>query len=377
MTRLGKNGEQGDPAGRCSRTLHVMITLGETSGPYNQHALPESKYKDIGVCTFYPAMVPISDRVAAFEGNGTVRGFLAALRRALDAGPYDIIHAHSPHVGLLLLVELGRRLVMPGTRVRTPTVFTVLDSFHDYGLRHKAMLVPVFAFFRKVVFCSESSRASFPKSFRRLAGRRHSVVANALDVSRLDEVTASTPPRTDNRFVVISVNRLTPVKDPLALLGAFSSAGVDGSALVFVGEGPLRDEVGRESTVAAGRTVELTGLIPRDDVYRRLLSSDLYVSPSHGEGLPVAVLEAMAAGLPVVLSDIPPHRELAAGADFVPLIPPGDVAGFAREIERFAALDPEERAEVGRRCRRQVIDRFGLEKMLAAYDEIYRELCRA
>ena len=65
--------------------------------------------------------------------------------------------------------------------------------------------------------------------------------------------------------------------------------------------------------------VTMTGLIPRDEVFLRCASADVLVSTSHGEGLPVAVIEAMAAGCPVILSDIPPHRELMDGEDFVPL----------------------------------------------------------
>ena len=82
----------------------------------------------------------------------------------------------------------------------------------------------------------------------------------------------------------------------------------------------------------------------------------------------------MASGLPAVLSDIPPHRELTAGLDGVPLVSPGDVAGFAREIARFRDMTADERLAQGQRCREHVNERFTLARMHAEYDQVYRQL---
>ncbi|HSR23706.1 MAG TPA: glycosyltransferase, partial [Candidatus Eisenbacteria bacterium] len=123
-----------------------------------------------------------------------------------------------------------------------------------------------------------------------------------------------------------------------------------------------------------GPRVELTGLLPREQVYGRLLDADVFLSTSRIEGLPVAVIEAMACRRPVVLSDIPAHREIAAGADFVPLVPVGDVDGFARELRRLRGLAPAERAAIGERCRTLVQARFDLHTMRAGYERVYREV---
>lgn len=120
--------------------------------------------------------------------------------------------------------------------------------------------------------------------------------------------------------------------------------------------------------------MELTGLIPREGVYKRLLEADLFVTASRGEGLPIAVLEAMACRLPVILSDIPPHREIAEGVDFIPLIECDDVNGFAREIERFRRMPALERVETGAKCRKHVEEHFPLAKMHRGYAETYEEL---
>jgi glycosyltransferase involved in cell wall biosynthesis len=118
-------------------------------------------------------------------------------------------------------------------------------------------------------------------------------------------------------------------------------------------------------------------VVGRDDVYGRLAEADVFVSTSRSEGLPVAVLEAMACGRPVILSDIPPHREIATGADFIPLVPPGDAEGFARELRAFGEMAPKHREELGDRCRDLVESRFSLAEMHRSYLRIYAEVARA
>jgi len=115
-------------------------------------------------------------------------------------------------------------------------------------------------------------------------------------------------------------------------------------------------------------------LIERDNVFEYFKRADLFVSASWGEGLPVAVLEAMACRRPVILSDIPPHREIAEGVDFIPLIKPDDIAGFAREIKKFREMSASERAVVGQNCRKLIEQRFSLPAMHAGYDEIYAQI---
>ncbi|MGE5764749.1 MAG: glycosyltransferase [Mycobacterium leprae] len=111
-------------------------------------------------------------------------------------------------------------------------------------------------------------------------------------------------------------------------------------------------------------------------MYRHLADADVYVSTSRGEGLPVAVLEAMACGVPVVLSDIPQHREIVGDADVAPLVPADDIAGFAAAIERFRRMPRQERDSLGERCRALVAERFSVQAMNRAYERLYRDRVR-
>jgi glycosyltransferase involved in cell wall biosynthesis len=368
-----------DEPGRKLRVLHLILMLGETNGQYNEHCLPMIGKRDLAICTYFEPRLTPPPEIALFQGDGTLRGFFRALHRAMDAGPYDIIHAHAPATGLfLILAVLTRR---HPSRLRRSLVYTVQDSFYDYALRDKALMVAPLATFERVVFCSRSAYESLPRALKRLVRDRWRVIQNGADLDRIDRAIASAPVTSpDDPFTVVSVGRIEPVKDPLAVLDAYVRAmGTDvDSRLVFIGAGRLEEAVdARAQQLGLGDLVSLRGLVARDDVFVAYATADVFISTSRGEGLPVAVVEAMAAECPVILSDIPPHREVVDGADFVPLIRPENVEGFARELRRFRAMSPEERHEIGRRCHDHVAARFTLPIMHAGIETVYGETIRS
>jgi len=360
-----------DEPERRIRVLRLLLEIVETNAPFQELSRPLAKKQDITLCSYFRSAVEVPDDLRLFEGDRTVRGFFRALRGALRAGEYDVIHAETPHVAFLFLLGhvLNRRLM-------ASTVFTVSNSYRSWKTRNKLLLLPAFAFFHRVVCCGEACFASFPAPYRWLAGRRYRSVPNGVDIDRIDAAIAEDPPEADGtRFTVVSVSRLVPIKNHATVLRAFARCRKDGDRLVYVGEGSERQSLSSE--IAARRLeddVELLGLLSREQVYRRMASADVYVSASHGEGLPIAVLEAMVARRPVILSDIPPHREIAEGADFIPLVDPNDADGFAAEIARIRAVPPAVRAEIGNRCRAHVQTRFALANMHAGYEGIYSEL---
>jgi glycosyltransferase involved in cell wall biosynthesis len=350
--------------------LSLLNQVGETSAPYNQFALPTRHARDITICSYFPPTLSVAPEITLCAGDGTVGGYFRALGAALRARDHDIVQSHAPQVGtLFLLANIVHR------RSLRTTVFVVHNSYQNFKPRNKLLLLPMFALFQTVVCCGRASYDSFPRPYRWLAGNRLCFVPNGVDTGRIDRaLRASGPPDTRTGFTILSVGRLIPIKNPATLLAAFRQAG-EPASLVFVGDGPLREELG-----ASGRAlgveprVEFTGLIPRDAVFARLRGADLFASTSRGEGLPIATLEAMTCGCPVLLSDIPPHREIADGVDFIPLVEPDDAAGFAREIRRFMDMPPSERTEIGRRCRALVDQRFSLAAMHRGYEALYVRL---
>jgi len=137
----------------------------------------------------------------------------------------------------------------------------------------------------------------------------------------------------------------------------------------------LRAVLTRESKAAGlGKRVELTGVLPREKVYEHLAQADLFISASQGEGLPIAVLEAMACRCPVLLSDILPHREIAGSADFIPCVHADDTDGFARELDRFRRMSPSQRAQIGAKCRKLIEAHFSLAAMHKRHEEVYLQV---
>ncbi|MBZ0299573.1 MAG: glycosyltransferase family 4 protein [Anaerolineae bacterium] len=326
----------------------------------------------ITIVTFFPAEVEVPDSLTLYNGDGTLPGFARTLRAALQAGDYDLIHAHYAHVGSMFI--LLNFLSLP--RYRCKLVYTVHTSYPNLKLRNRLMTWIVFLFFRRIIFCSHASYQSFPPLVKRLVGRRGYVVQNGVDMARIDRILAAVPPPPPSRpLTVLAIGRLIPLKQPLKILEAFAQSFPDNGRLIFIGQGGLETAL-RERIEAQGLSdrVTLTGPIPRDEVYRYLKEADIFISASTVEGLPVAVIEAMTARCPVILSDIPPHRVIANGAGFIPLLAPEDIKGFAQALTRFAQLSAEARTEIGEQCRAIVQQHFSLEQMHAQYDQIFASL---
>lgn len=354
------------------RLLHLVNTVRATNTHYNEHCLPVMHERDLSICTFRDAELRPPQEITLFQGGGTLRGYWRALGAALDRAP-DVIHAHSPQTAALFM---ARALIVGRRRTMARAVYTVHNCYQNYRPRNRLLLAPIFAAFPSIALCSRAVLESLPPAMRWIARGKATVVPNAVDVERIDRVLRDeVPDRSNGDFTVVSVGQLIARKDPFTVMAAFERGTPSGASLVYVGEGNLRPSLVRESTrKGIEERVELTGLLERDGVYRRLAVADVYVSASSGEGLPVAVLEAMACGRPVVLSDIEPHREIARGVDFVPLFPPGDVGSLARELQRFSRMSTEDRRLIGKRCREHVEERFGLRAMHRAYERIYAHL---
>lgn len=354
------------------RILNLLLSITETSGAYNQHCLAAYDTRDITICSLFKSGLKVPKEITLFEGNNTALGYFSALKSALGAKQYDVIHAHSPHVGFLFLVA---NVFMLG-KFMSRTVYNVQNSYQNYKLRNKLLMLPVFAFFQSLVCCSQACFDSFPAVYKWLGGNRFCVISNGLDIDRVDRlIEKSARFLQKDDFAVAVIGRLIEIKNPMTILNAFQQSAGQTGRLVFIGEGYLRERLMAEiQRRGLGDRVELTGLIPRDQVFERLSKVDVVVSASHGEGLPVAVIESMACRCPVILSDIPPHREIATGVDFIPLIQADDAAGYAREIARYRSMSASERVKIGEKCRRLVEERYSLRAMQKRYEQIYAQV---
>lgn len=179
-------------------------------------------------------------------------------------------------------------------------------------------------------------------------------------------------------FVIGTVGRLDPVKDHLTLLQAFAHLATllphlqNDLRLVIAGGGSLEASLRKEAE-AFGIDHQVWFAGPRDDVSILLQHFDLFVLSSIAEGVPMTVLEAMAAGVPVVATDVGGVREVIRPYIDGLLVPPGAHESLANAIAMLV-----ENTELGlamaRSARQRVANEFSLNAMTAAYSEMYTTL---
>jgi glycosyltransferase involved in cell wall biosynthesis len=169
---------------------------------------------------------------------------------------------------------------------------------------------------------------------------------------------------------LITVGRLYPQKDQATLLKALALVKRPWM-LTVVGDGPLGGEL-RSLADRLGIASRIKWLGTRNDVPELLAGSDLFCFPSQWEGLGNAALEAAAAGVPVVLSDIPPLREAFEKSDAT-FVMPQDVPGWARAIED-ALADPAPVVARALRAAPRIRANASLDQMVTSYLALYRSL---
>jgi glycosyltransferase involved in cell wall biosynthesis len=197
---------------------------------------------------------------------------------------------------------------------------------------------------------------------------RSIVIRNAVDVG-------GAPPRergSEPLVQIVSVGRLAAPKDFPTLVTAVARLPEGRAHLRIFGDGPLRGEL-EEQTRALGvdGAVEFAGEVP--DARPHLENADVFVLSSLSEGMPVSILEAMAAGLPVVASAVPGLEEVVVEGETGFLTPPGDAAALATALGRLVD-DPALRNAFGAAGRARAEAHFSLPAWRDAHFSLYRSL---
>ncbi len=271
-----------------------------------------------------------------------------------DVLHWNFVEPYSFLAGTWLLPPWGR-----------PSVITDhLPQLHHAGRHWEATRRLANRRIRSMVVVGEAARRAAERRWRRPPPLE--VVVNGVPLGG-GVTRRPRPPGAPLRLLF--VGRLTDQKGVDRLVGdleAVRAAGVD-ARLTIVGEGPLEPAL-RAMVAAAGLTgaVDLTGFA--DDPRPAMTAADALVAPSVYEGLPFTPLEALSTGLPVVLSDIPPHVELAgAGAGLgVQLVRREDREGWVEAVGRLAAHLPAASADALERAAAHDV-----EDMVAATVAVY------
>lgn len=204
--------------------------------------------------------------------------------------------------------------------------------------------------------------------------RRLRVVANGIDWRPFQSASGGDALRRtlcdDGQHLVLTVAHLRPQKGLDTLVSA--AALLPDVVFAVAGEGPDRDALQR-SVEVSGLTHRVVLLGQRDDVPQLLAACDLFVLPSRDEGLPLAVLEAMAARRPVVATRVGGVPEAVVDGQHGRLIAPDDPNGLAAAIADLLAR-PGDARNLAERAHARLVERFTVERMAAETAAIYEGL---
>jgi glycosyltransferase involved in cell wall biosynthesis len=180
-----------------------------------------------------------------------------------------------------------------------------------------------------------------------------------------------------NRRYVATIARFHPVKDHQTLLRAFArvAASVDDVDLLLVGDGPLREELQTLATsLGLDQRVRFLGV--RHDVPDVLAAVDLFALSSVSEAASITVLEAMATGTPVVVTDVGGNPEMVRNGVDGLLTPRGDAPAFAEALLRLLA-DPDLAASMGAQGAERARTTYRLGRTIDRYYQLYSQLSPA
>jgi len=303
---------------------------------------------------------------------GRTPGFHPTLGRAIarDARQHraTVIHAH--HYSPFVYSALSR---LWGSKC--PVIFTEHGRLSDAGPSPKRRWAnQVFSHVPGRAFAvSEDVRAhllgeGFPSG-------RVGVIYNGISVGSLPDAGSRAAARTrlgidDDVVVVGTIGRLDPVKDFRTLLAAMGAVRTERpSALVIVGDGPERAALERAAReLGILDTVRFLG--HRDDARAWLAACDVYANSSISEGVSLTILEAMAAGLPIVATRVGGTPEIV-DSSCGRLVPARDPSALAAALSDLAGR-PALRRELGQTARLRAETRFTIERMVNEYAEVYR-----
>jgi glycosyltransferase involved in cell wall biosynthesis len=308
---------------------------------------------------------------ATLDGNGLGDlGVFAHLLEAIEAHEISVIHAHEFYMGAMgAMVSLVTGI---------PLVFTIHGkNYYPDKLRRRAACRMVAAHAAAVVTVSEDLRRFFCRTTGTPLDRVR-VIYNGVDLRRSadrrrnGELLESVGIPREAR-IVGTVGNLYPVKGQVYLIRAARKILKEQreTHLVILGRGVLHDALLAEAgTLGIRHRVHVLGY--REDVSDWLATMDVFALPSLSEGLPLSLLEAMAAGVPPVVTKVGGMPEVVREGETGFMVPSGDATALADRISFLLGNRPFA-AKMGAAARDRIVDRFTRGRMLAEYRAVYRE----
>jgi glycosyltransferase involved in cell wall biosynthesis len=310
-------------------------------------------------------------------GMDSPSGIYQMLRMAvfLRKGKFDVIHAHdlwSDLMGVIAGKLAGAPVIISSQR----------DLSHDpwYRTRRSRWLRRVQRMSTVVLTNARLIREGLVNE-ERFRPEQVRVVYNGVDCERLgatqNERARLFPGSEACKLVVLVGNMHSEVKGQLTLIAAAPQvvANFPETRFVLVGDGRRKGEF-QQAACAAGVSSQFFFLGRRDDVPEILAACDIAILPSAAEGMPNAVLEYLAAGLPTVASAVGGNLEIIEDGVTGLLTNPGDPEALAGALVRLLG-DRDFATRLARNGRELVQRKFSFERLITEIDNLYHELLQA
>lgn len=335
----------------------------------------------------YPVMVAtiLPDGEGRHElREAGIRHEVLPLRRPVGgitvmAGAIRLFRRWRPHVVVSFLFYANVLARLAGALTRTPAVVSSVRTVY-FGGRVSDATLRLTDRLASVTVTNAQSVAHRLAADRIVAEDRVLVIPNAIPLDLFDGRSHRDAVRREldvssADFLWLAVGRLEPIKDYPTLLRAMAALRdpMSPARLRIAAEGSHRPTLeAMIDDLGLSGTVRLIGV--RDDVPELLSAADALVLPSLWEGLPNVVLEAMAAGIPVVATGRGGTTELVEPGVTGLLVPPRDPRALAEAMTEIMSLPVDTRREMGETGRRIVAERFAVDRVMGRWEELIDEL---
>jgi len=267
--------------------------------------------------------------------------------------------------------------------VQKPKVFTTIHGLvGGTGNRLSRKLINSLCYpnLEGIICVSDSIKDDVIRSNLRFDLSKVASVQNGLVYDRFlitlsrEDARAKVLPDCRRRFWFGTVGRLVEKKNHKNLLLALSEVVKthQDCVLLIAGNGPLEDSL-QQMARSLGLQEHVLFLGKRSDVPEILKALDVFLFPTYREGLPLALLEAMASGLPVIASDIPVVKEVFGTTDMGGMVDPDDPAAIAKAMVGMMELTEDRLHQMGEYSKQRAVKDFTAARMVKGYETIFED----
>lgn len=357
------------------KLLRLTPALKATSASYNQFSLGFKEMINQTIGSLHKHEVSIDKKIKVFHGDGSILKMSMNIRSLLAKNNYDVVHIHNGVTGIIFILAIFPLRL----NLLKRTIFTLHNSWNVLKTRNQILNFLVMLVVKKICTCGVSSQNSIPKIINHIIGKKTKAIVNGFDHQRIDNI-ENTRISSESHFhkyskiKIVYVGGFNNIKNQIALLEALRANKIE-AEVIFLGDGAKKESSIIFSKQINGPTkVNFKGLVSRDSAIEHMLEADVFISLSKGEGMPIAVLEAMYAGCFLILSTIPPHLEISPPLErclFVDQTSNDEIVNSLEYIRKNI-----KRIKHGRGISKEhSINNFSVSNMLADYKEQYNSLC--